>query len=372
MDIPFVDLKSQYKSLQPEVDIAIQSVLDRTAFIMGPEVTAFEEAFANYIGVTHAVGVGSGTAALRLALEALGVGPGDEVITVPDTYFATCEAISHVGADVRFVEADPKTYNIDPTQLESVINNRTKAIMPVHLYGQPADMQPIMEIAKRHDLFVIEDAAQAHGSLYKGQKAGSFGDISCFSFYPGKNLGAYGDGGAILTNDDQIAARLRLLRNHGQEIKYEHLVVGYCDRLDNLQAAVLDVKLPYLDSWNELRRSRAAIYDECLQNVPGVVTPYVAPDCEHVYHLYVIQVTDGRRNALQDYLQKMGIASGLHYPIPVHLQKAYSNLGYKVGDFPISEQLASQGLSLPMFAELSDEQAMIVANTVREFMSNGS
>ena len=372
MDIPFVDLKSQYQSLQPAVDEAIQSVLDRTAFIMGPEVTAFEEAFANYIGVTHAIGVGSGTAALRLALEALGVGPDDEVITVPDTYFATCEAISHVGAEVRFVEADAKTYNIDPSRLEEAINDRTKAIMPVHLYGQPADMQPIMEIARRHNLFVVEDAAQAHGSQYKGRKAGSFGDLSCFSFYPGKNLGAYGDGGAILTNDDHLASRLRLLRNHGQVVKYEHLVVGYCDRLDNLQAAVLGVKLPHLDSWNEKRRSRAAIYDECLQNVPGVVTPYVAPDCEPVYHLYVIRVTDGRRDVLQDYLQKMGIASGLHYPIPVHLQEAYSDLGYKVGDFPISEQLALQGLSLPMFAELSDDQAVFVAETVREFMSNGN
>lgn len=372
MKIPFVDLKTQYQSLRPEVDEAMQSVLDRTAFIMGPEVAAFEKSFADYLGVKHVVGVGSGTAALRLALEALGVGPEDEVITVPDTYFATCEAISHVGAEVRFVEADPKTYNLDPTKLEAAVTRRTKAILPVHLYGQPADMAPILEIARRNNLYVVEDAAQAHGAIYQGQKVGTFGDIACFSFYPGKNLGAYGDGGAVVTDDDQIDARLRLLRNHGQEVKYEHLVVGYCDRLDNLQAAVLGVKLPHLDSWNEQRRSRAAIYDECLQNVPGVVTPHVSDDCEHVYHLYVIRVTDGRRDALQNYLQEVGVATGLHYPIPVHLQQAYTGMGHKKGDFPISEQLAAQGLSLPMFAELSDEEAVYVADKIREFMSNGS
>ncbi len=371
MNIPFVDLKAQYRSLQPEVDEAIQSVLDRTAFIMGPEVTAFEEDFAEYLGVNHTIGVGSGTAALRLALEALNIGPGDEVITVPDTYFATCEAISHVGATVRFVDADAQTYNLDPEKLERAITDKTKAVMPVHLYGQAADMTPMLDIARKHNIYVIEDAAQAHGATYKGQKTGTFGDIACFSFYPGKNLGAYGDGGAVVTNNDRIAERLRLLRNHGQKVKYEHLVVGYCDRLDNLQAAVLGKKLPHLDSWNEGRRSRAAIYDECLQNVPGVVTPYVSSDCEHVYHLYVIRVTDGRRDALQNYLQEAGVATGLHYPIPVHLQEAYSDLGHKEGDFPISEGLANEGLSLPMFAELTDEQAVFVADKIREFMSNG-
>lgn len=372
MNIPFVDLKAQYRSLQPQVDEAIQSVLDRTAFIMGPEVSAFENAFAEYIGVKHVIGVGSGTAALRLALEVLGIGPGDEVITTPDTYFATCEAISHVGADVRFVEADAKTYNLDPKQLEAAISDKTKAIMPVHLYGQAADMGPIVEIARKHGLFVIEDAAQAHGATYKGQRVGTFGDIACFSFYPGKNLGAYGDGGAIVTNNDELADQLRLLRNHGQKIKYEHLVVGYCDRLDNLQAAVLGQKLPHLDSWNEGRRTRAAIYDECLQNVPAIVTPFVSPDCQHVYHLYVIRVTDGRRDELQSFLQEEGVATGLHYPIPVHLQEAYSGLGYEVGDFPICEGVAKQGLSLPMFSELTDEQAVFVADKIREFMSNGN
>lgn len=371
MDIPFVDLKAQYHSLQPEVDEAMQSVLNRTAFIMGPEVQAFEKAFGEFIGVKHVVGVGSGTSALRLALIALGIGPGDEVITVPDTYIATCEAISHTGAQVVLIEADPQTYNLDPKGIEAAITEKTKAIMPVHLYGQPADMDEIMAIARRHNLYVIEDAAQAHGARYNGRRAGSFGDLACFSFYPGKNLGAYGDGGAVVTDDDDLAARLRLLHNHGQEVKYEHLVVGYCDRLDNLQAAVLGVKLPHLDDWNAARRERAAFYDECLANVPGIVTPQIAADNESVYHLYVIRVTDGRRDALQSFLGEAGIASGLHYPIPVHLQEAYADLAHKPGDFPISEQLASQGLSLPMFAEMNDEQGTYVVNKIREFMSNG-
>lgn len=372
MNVPFVDLKAQYASLRPAMDEAIQNVLDRTAYILGPEVASFEQAFAEYVGVEHVVGVSSGTAALRLALEALGIGPGDEVITVPDTYIATCEAITQVGADIRFVDADPRTYNIDSTKLEAAITERTKAIMPVHLYGQVADMDPILEIARRHNLFVIEDAAQAHGAKDKGRNAGTFGDVACFSFYPGKNLGAYGDAGAVATSNAEVADRVRVLSNHGQKRKYEHLAVGYCDRLDNLQGAVLGIKLPHLDGWNARRRSRAAIYDECLANVPGVVTPYCAPENEHVYHLYVIRVTDGRRDALQAHLGEAGIASGLHYPIPVHLQEAYADMGFVPGDFPVSEQIASQGLSLPMFAELTDEQAMLVADTIREFMVNGS
>lgn len=371
MKIPFVDLKAQYRSLQPEMDEAIHSVLERTAYIMGPEVDAFESAFADYLGVKHAIGVGSGTDALRLALEGLGIGPGDEVITVPDTYIATCEAITHVGADIRLVEVDAQTYNMDPAQLESAITERTRAIMPVHLYGQPADMAPILQIAQRHNLYVIEDAAQAHGARYHGQKTGTFGDLACFSFYPGKNLGAYGDAGAVVTNDDAVAERIKMLRNHGQQVKYEHLVVGYCHRLDNIQAAVLGVKLPHIDQWNQDRRSRAAIYDEMLQSVPNIVTPHVAPQSEHVYHLYIIRVTDGRRDALQQYLQEHDIATGLHYPIPVHLQQAYASMGHQVGDFPLSEQLASQGLSLPIFPEMTDEQAQYVAEHIRKFMSNG-
>jgi dTDP-4-amino-4,6-dideoxygalactose transaminase len=404
MNVPFVDLKAQYASLKPQMDATIQSVLDRSAFILGPEVEAFEQAFADYIGVKHAIGVGSGTDALRLALEALNIGPGDEVITVANTYIATCEAITHVGATVRLVDADPRTYNMDVGKLvetvetlikgprtadcrpplgsqRSVASGRLRAIIPVHLYGQPADMGPIMEIAHKYGLKVIEDCAQAHGAQItnpqsairnpKSWKVGSFGDVACFSFYPGKNLGAYGDAGAVLTNDDNIAERVRMLRNHGQKVKYEHLVVGYCHRLDNLQAAVLNVKLPYLDGWNAARRSRAALYDQLLQDVPGIVTPYVLPHVEPVYHLYVIRVTDGRRDALQRYLNDAGIATGLHYPIPVHLQQAYASLGHKPGDFPVSEQLAVQGLSLPMYPELSDEQVHYVAAKIREFMTHG-
>ena len=386
--IPFVDLKAQYHSLRPEIDAAVQSVLDRTAFILGPEVAAFEQAFADYIGVKHAIGVGSGTDALRLALEALGIGPSDEVITVANTYIATCEAITHVGAEVRFVDADPRTYNMDVEKLEVGSwkledgewkmesgkgigdRGRLKAIIAVHLYGQPANMELIMEIARKHGLKVIEDCAQAHGATYKGHKVGTFGDVACFSFYPSKNLGACGDAGAVLTDDDEIAERVRLLRNHGQKVKYEHLVVGYCHRLDNLQAAVLNVKLPHLDEWNAARRSRVALYDQMLQNVPGIVTPYVLPQVEPVYHLYVIRVTDGRRDALQRDLSRAGIATGLHYPIPVHLQQAYAAMGHKPGDFPVSEQLAAQGLSLPMYPELTDEQVQYVADKIGEFMTN--
>jgi len=398
LKVPLVDLKAQYHTLKPEMDAAIESVLEHSAFIMGPEVTAFEQAFADYIGVKHAIGVSSGTDALRLALEALGIGPGDEVITVANTYIATCEAISHVRAIVRLVDADPRTYNMDVEKLKTLVesrighrpsatSHRLRAIIPVHLYGQPADIGPIMEIACQYELKVIEDCAQAHGAKVTDGKrqpsaighppsaigyrpVGTFGDVACFSFYPGKNLGAYGDGGAVLTDDDEVAERVRLLRNHGQKVKYEHLVVGYCHRLDNLQAAVLNVKLPHLDEWNAARRSRAALYDELLPDVPDIVTPYVPPEVEPVYHLYVIRVTDGRRDALQRYLNEAGIATGLHYPIPVHLQQAYAAMGHKPGDFPVSEQLAAQGLSLPMYPELTDEQVRYVAHRIREFMMN--
>jgi dTDP-4-amino-4,6-dideoxygalactose transaminase len=368
MNIPFVDLKAQYNSIKPQMEAAMQSVLERTAFILGPEVAAFERTFAEYIGVKHAIGVASGTDALRLALEGLGVGRGDEVITVADTYIATCEAISHSGARVVLVDAAPSTYNLDPGKLEAAITPRTRAVMPVHLYGQPADMNAILEIAHRHNLFVIEDCAQSHGATYHGLKTGTLSDVACFSFYPGKNLGAYGDGGAVLTNDDQVAERIHLLRNHGQKVKYEHLVVGYCSRLDNLQAAVLNIKLPHLEGWNAQRRSRAALYDQLLKDIPGVATPAVLQGVEPVYHLYVMRVTDGRRDGLLAYLNKQCISTGLHYPIPVHFQQAYADLGYQPGDFPVSEELAAQGLSLPMYPELSDEQVSYVAQKIKEFM----
>jgi dTDP-4-amino-4,6-dideoxygalactose transaminase len=352
--IPFVDLKAQYRSLKPRMDAAIQNVLDRAAFILGPETTDFENAFAAYVGVKHAIGVSSGTDALEMALRACGIGAGDEVITVANTYIATCEAISLAGAEVRWVDCDARTYNIDSSQIEKAITPKTKAILPVHLYGQPADMDPIMAVARKHGLRVIEDCAQSHGALYKGCKTGTFGDVACFSFYPGKNLGAYGDAGAVATSDNAVADQVRLLRNHGQRQKYIHLTVGACHRLDNLQAAVLGVKLPHLDDWNAKRRRVAKWYDEKLQGVDGVITPYCPSEVEAVYHLYVVQVPN--RDEVQKRLAADGVETGIHYPIPLHEQPAYAHLGHKPEDFPVSHALGRRILSLPMFAEMTAEQ----------------
>jgi dTDP-4-amino-4,6-dideoxygalactose transaminase len=351
------------------MDAVIQNVLEQCAFILGSEVVEFEREFARYIGVKHAVGVCSGTDALEMALRACSVGPGDEVITVPNTYIATCEAISQVGATIRWVEVDERTYNISPANVEAAITPRTRAILPVHLYGQPADMAPIMEIARRHGLKVIEDCAQAHGATYRGKKVGTFGEVGCFSFYPGKNLGAYGDGGAVVTNDDGIAEKVRMLRNHGQREKYVHLIEGYCHRLDNLQAAVLGVKLPHLDGWNKARQAHAALYDTLLAAIPEVVTPYVSRDVEHVYHLYVIQVPN--RDSVQTALRVKGIETGIHYPIPLHEQPAYARLGHRPEDFPISHRLGREILSLPMYPELNDEQIHYVVDTLKGAISSG-
>jgi dTDP-4-amino-4,6-dideoxygalactose transaminase len=377
MTIPFVDLKSQYHALKPQMDAAIQSVLERSAFIMGKEHSEFEQAFAAYIGVKHCLGVSNGTDALELALRACGIGPGDEVVTVPNTFIATTEAITAVGASIRFVEVDPRTYNLDPARLEAAITPRTRALLPVHLYGQPADMPAIMAIARRHGLKVIEDAAQAHGAKIaipqaasrnpRSQVVGTFGHVACFSFYPGKNLGAYGDGGAVLTNDDEIADTIRLLRNHGAREKYIHIREGYCHRLDNLQAAVLGVKLPYLDGWNAARRHAAALYERLLADVPGVVTPYVLPGVEPVYHLYVIQVPD--RDRVQAALKAEGIETGIHYPLPLHQQPAYAHLGYKPEDLPISAALGPRILSLPMFPEITEVQIHMVVDTLRKALT---
>jgi len=367
MSIPFVDLKAQYRVLKPEMDIAIQSVLERSAFIMGKEHNEFEQAFAAYIGVKHCLGVSTGTDALELAIRACGLGSGDEIITVPNTFIATTEAISFAGAQFRWVDVDLHTYNIDPTKIESAITPRTKAILPVHLYGQPADMEPIMQIAQKYGLKVIEDCAQAHGAKYHGQKVGTFGDVACFSFYPGKNLGAYGDGGAVVTNDDLIAERVKLLRNHGSREKYVHNIEGYCRRLDNLQAAVLGVKLPHLDKWNEARRRAAALYDQLLKDVPGVVTPYVLPDVEHIYHLYVVQVPN--RDHVQSALKAEGIETGIHYPIPLHQQPAYAHLGCKAEDYPISTLLGPRILSLPMFPEITENQIQMVVETLQRVLT---
>ena len=367
MTIPFVDLKTQYRNLRAELDPALQSVLERGAFIMGPEMRDFEQAFADYLGARHCLGVANGTDALELAVRACGLGPGDEVITVPNTFIATTEAISHAGASLRWVEVDPRTYNLDPARLEAAITPRTRAVLPVHLYGQPADMDPILDVALRHNLLVIEDCAQAHGACYHGRRVGTFGQVACFSFYPGKNLGAYGDGGAVVTDDDALAERLALLRNHGQQEKYVHVMEGFCRRLDNLQAAVLGVKLRHLDDWNASRRAAAELYDELLAGLPGIVTPYVPPGVEPVYHLYVVQVP--QRDRVQAALKARGIETGIHYPVPLHQQPAYAHLGYRPDDFPISAALGLRILSLPMFPEITEAQVREVAAALAEALA---
>lgn len=360
MRVPFVDLKAQLDSIRPEIDAGIAEVLDTTAFIQGKQVRAFETAFAEYLGAGHAIGVGNGTDALYLALRALGIGPGDEVITAANTFIATTEAITGVGANIVLVDIDPASYTIDPALIEAAITPRTKAIIPVHLYGQPAEMSAIMAIADRHNLFVIEDACQSHGAWYDGRRTGTIGHIGCFSSYPGKNLGAYGDAGVVVTNDDDLATRLRLLANHGSAQKYHHEIEGWNSRLDTIQAVVLGVKLPHLDAWNALRRQHAERYATLLAG-SGVKTPTIEHG-DHVWHLYVIETED--RDDLSRRLGEQGIASGVHYPIPLHLQPAYQHLGHGPGAFPVTEQVAARILSLPMYPELTDEQITLVADAV--------
>jgi dTDP-4-amino-4,6-dideoxygalactose transaminase len=358
MNIPLVDLKAQYRAIKEEVDAAMRRVLESTAFILGQEVARFEQEFAAFSEARYVVGISSGTDALHLVLKVCGVGPGDEVITTPFTFIATAEAISMCGATPVFADIDPRTYNIDPTQIERRITPRTKAIVPVHLYGQVADMDAINAIARPHGLRVIEDAAQAHGASYKGRRAGTLGDAACFSFYPGKNLGAYGDAGAVVTNDPEIADRVRLLRDHGRRDKYEHLVVGYGNRLDALQAAVLGVKLSYLEEWNDRRRALADLYTSLLAD-ESIGMPYEPEWSQSAWHLYVVR-TDSR-DALKKALAEHGIATGIHYPIPLHLQSAYADLGYRRGDFPNAEHAAETVLSLPMYPELSVEAVQRIA-----------
>ena len=363
--IPFVDLKAQYDLIKDEIDEAIQNVLNNTSFIMGEELKKFEEEFAQFCDVEYAIGVANGSDALILALKACGICEGDEVITVPHTFIATTEAISNVRGKVVFVDINPKNYTIDVTKIEEKITGRTKAIIPVHLYGQPADMEPIMELAKKYNLKIIEDAAQAHGAEYKREKVGSIGDVGCFSFYPGKNLGAYGDAGMVVTNNKEIAGGIKLLRNHGRITKkYEHYIEGYSSRLDNLQAAILRVKLRHLNKWNESRRKNAKKYNELLKNIDGIVTPYEADYAKHVFHLYVIKAEKGR-DILREELKVNSIATGIHYPIPLHLQPAYNYLGYKEGDFTITEKASQEILSLPMFAELTDEQIEQIVELIK-------
>jgi dTDP-4-amino-4,6-dideoxygalactose transaminase len=352
--VPFVDLGAQTSALRKEIDAAVAAVLDGNNFVLGAAVDEFENAFARFLGVKHCVTVHSGTAALHLSLIASGIKPGDEVITVPNSFIATAEAIAFVGATPKFVDVDPHTYTMDPKLLGEALTPQTRAIIPVHLYGQPADMDPINAFAAKHGLKVIEDACQAHGARYKERMAGTLADAACFSFYPAKNLGAAGDGGAVVTNDSALAETVRLLRDHGSRKKYHHEIIGHNFRLDSIQAAVLSVKLPHLAEWNELRRKHAALYTKAFDCMERVVTPKINPDCESVFHLYVLQVPN--RAEVEREFAAAGIQFGIHYPVPIHLQNAFRHLGLKLGQFPHSERLAHTIISLPMFPELSRRQ----------------
>ncbi|MFN8524205.1 MAG: DegT/DnrJ/EryC1/StrS family aminotransferase [Chloroflexota bacterium] len=365
MDVPLVDLKAQYRTIKSEVLEAVEGVFDSMQLFLGPNMRAFEEEFAAYCGANYCVGVGSGTDALVLALRAAGVGPGHEVITVAHTFFAGVEAIALAGATPVFVDIEPDTYCLDPRGLEAYVTARTKAIMPVHLCGQPADMSPILEVARRHNLFVLEDACQAHGASYAGRRTGTLGDAAAFSFYCSKNLGAYGEGGALVTNDANIASAARRIRDHGSDKRYEHLVIGTNARLDEVQAAILRVKLRRLDEWNARRAAIAATYDLMLAD-SGVITPAVGHSRSHVYHLYAIQAPD--RDALKEYLAEQGIGTGIHYPIPGHKQPAAHQWTGGTLSLPVTEHVVDRVLSLPLYAEMTHDQIEYVAEHVHEFM----
>lgn len=361
MNVPLVDLYAQYLSIKPDVDTAIERTIARSAFIGGEELRSFESEFAKYCEAAACVGVGNGTDALYLTLRALGIGAGDEVITVAHTFTATAEAISSIGARPVFVDIKPDTMLMDPDLIESAITPRTRAIIPVHIYGQPCEMDRIMEIARRHGLKVIEDAAQAHGARWRGRRVGSIGDVACFSFFPGKNLGAYGDAGGVVSRDEDLIRRIRMLANHGRMDKYVHQIEGVNSRLDNLQAAILRVKLRRLDIWNAARERHAQRYCEILSNC-GVILPVVHPEVETVWHLFVIKVQD--RDRLQAELNERGIAAGVHYPVPLHRQPAYQHLGIPEGALPVTEQVAPHILSLPMYPELTEDQIAAVGKAV--------
>ena len=361
--IPFVDLPAQYQTIGNDVDAAIAGVVKSCAFILGPDVKLFEEEFADYCGTAYAVGVDSGTSAIELMLRAYEVGQGDEVIIPANTYIATALAVSYTGAVPVFVEPDPLTYNIHASNIEKAITVKTRAIIPVHLCGQAVDMDPIKELAARRSLLVLEDACQAHGARYKGKRVGGLGDAAAFSFYPGKNLGAYGDGGMITTNDKKIIDTVRMLRDYGQTEKYHHVKVGYNHRLDTIQAAILRVKLKHLDQWNEARRKNAVLYQKLMADF-DIQLPVVAENCEAIWHLFMIQAD--HREELKNKLGQKGVSTGIHYPIPIHLQGAYANLGHKKGDFPVTEKLADKILSLPMYAELPEEMLKYVVEVIKE------
>ncbi|PYT96971.1 MAG: erythromycin biosynthesis sensory transduction protein eryC1 [Acidobacteria bacterium] len=365
-NVPFVDLGAQYRAIAAEINDAISKVIQESDFILGREVRLFEEEFAAFCGAHYAVGVDSGTSALELALRAFDIGPSDEVITAANSFIASALGISHAGAKPVLVDVDPYTHTMDVKAVERAITRRTKAIIPVHLYGHPAHMDAVRELAEKHGLIVIEDACQAHGARYKGKRVGSLGHAAAFSFYPGKNLGAYGDGGMVTTNDGKIANRLEMLRNYGQKEKYRHLFRGYNRRLDTMQAAILRVKLKYLDKWNTARSRKAKLYQKHLED-SKVVVPGLAHAAESVWHLYVIRTE--HRDQLKEHLASKGLNVGIHYPIPIHLQPAYQDLGYKRGDFPVTEAYADRILSLPMYAELTPEQIKRVSRAVVEFLS---
>jgi len=363
MGVPFVDLKQQYLSIKEEVLSAVADVFDSTQFVLGTEVAAFEEEFANYCGAAQGVAVNTGTSALHLALLAAGIGPGDEVITVSMTFVATAAAVIYTGATPVFVDVDPVTYTMDPRQIEAAITPRTKAILPVHLYGQAADMDPILETARRHGLAVIEDAAQAHGAEYKGRRCGSIGDLGCFSFYPGKNLGAYGEGGMVTTNNPELARKIRILRDWGAEKKYHHVLKGFNYRMEGVQGAILRIKLRYLEVWTEARRVHALAYRKMLDDA-GLKLPVEAPGNRHVYHVFAVLAP--QRDELMEGMRARGVQTGIHYPIPVHLLPAYADLEYAAGAFPVTERIASEELSLPMFPEMTEAQISEVSEAVLE------
>jgi len=366
--VPLIDLKIQHASIASEVEVAIKNVCNNTAFILSDEMKTFEAEFAAYCGAKHGVGVANGTEALFLALKALGVGQGDEVIVPANTFIATAAAVSHAGATPVFVDCDPETYCIDPTKIGAAITEKTKAIMPVHLYGHPADMDAILSIARSNGLKVVEDCAQAHGTLYKGKHAGSMGDAAGFSFYPSKTLGAYGDAGMVLTNSDEVCESLKLLRDNGRTTWYEHAIIGYNSRLDGIQAAILRVKMKYLDKWVEGRRAHAKQYGEMLGDLKGLTLPVEKPDAKHSYYVYVVR-TDNRDTVMAQ-LKEKGCGCGIHYPVPLHLQPAYAFLGGKEGDHPVSEKYAKEIISIPMFPELTPDQVSEASSIIREVVGS--
>ncbi len=367
MNVPFLDLNAHHAPLRSEFNAAIQEVIDRCAFAGGPVVAEFEEEFAAFCQCKHAIGVGSGTEALWLSLLALGIGPGDEVITVPNSFMATAEAITYCGARPVFVDVDAHTYTMNPEALALAITAKTKAVIPVHLFGQTADMKPIQAVANEFGLKIIEDACQAHGAEYKGQRAGSIGDTGCFSFYPGKNLGAFGEAGAVVTNNSEVYDKIRMLRDHGQECRYYHSQVGWNCRMDGIQAAVLRIKLRNLEAANQCRRSHAEHYSRALCDLKEVIRPTIAPYAEHVFHIYAIRVPE--RDRVMQHLASRQIGCAVHYPVTIHLQEAYRSLGYTAGAFPIAERCASEFVSLPMYPELTPEQLEWVTDAVREAVS---